>query len=355
MNRILKVILFFVCFSCFKIYAYEITYSDWSLEYPEGVKEEFIYSEDRYLWYKENIVNVLYLKKEDIHDRLVDYDDYKFTEESEPSLEYPTIYEDREVKSKDNVYLYYSTDVVKASLVNFSYKTNVISEIELIDKDTSSIVNYSSNLSKINDKDYNNYISVNDKIEINFGSKKDMNKLLFRIYFSDDMIGKTFTFSVLSEDDFKIYNKKLTVNNNIMEINASDLKFNGSRHFITYTYIDKLYKTYETEIEYSDDYYKELDGYTKDESTKKTYYRYITNDEVYYSEFYHIAIPDKEYCVKNRCIKVSTKKETTIINNPQTIDDIDIYFILIIVSFIIIVGLMIIKLEYKNKKNNITN
>ena len=41
---------------------------------------------------------------------------------------------------------------------------------------------------------------------------------------------------------------------------------------------------------------------------------------------------------------VSTKKEVTIIENPQTIDNIDIYFILLIISFIIIVSVLLIRL-----------
>ena len=100
MNRILKVILLFVCFYCFNVYAYELNYSEWSLEYPTDVKEEFIYSEDRYLWYRENEVNIEYLIKEEIGNKQVDYNTFINSEESEPSLEQPIIYEDRIINEK---------------------------------------------------------------------------------------------------------------------------------------------------------------------------------------------------------------------------------------------------------------
>ena len=343
MNRILKVILLFVCFYCFNVYAYELNYSEWSLEYPTDVKEEFIYSEDRYLWYRENEVNVEYLIKEEIGNKQVDYNTFINSEESEPSLEQPTIYEDRIINEKVTEYYYYPSNMDRIIIDNFSDEL-LISEIEIYNKNTSNKTSFDVNIPELIDGDLDSYNSINDSIIINFKNQMSMSDIIIRICFNDESFNKTFDFSVLSSDDFKIYNNTFTINNSFIAISTSNLNYNKIRKETTYTYIDKLYKTYDIEIEYSDDYYKELDGYIKDESSKKTYYRYITNDTVYYSDFYHIPIPDKQYCVKNRCTVVSTKKEVTIIENPQTIDNIDIYFILLIISFIIIVSVLLIRL-----------
>ena len=60
------------------INAFELTYSEWSEIYPEGIDEMFIEEEDRYYWYKNNIVNVEYLKLEDIQDKQYDENDIKY-------------------------------------------------------------------------------------------------------------------------------------------------------------------------------------------------------------------------------------------------------------------------------------
>lgn len=54
MKKIYFILLsFLLCLCIDKVYATEyITYSEWSEEYPYWLKEKFIQSEERYLWYR---------------------------------------------------------------------------------------------------------------------------------------------------------------------------------------------------------------------------------------------------------------------------------------------------------------
>ena len=45
-------------------------YSEWTEEYPIGIPKDVIQSETRYKWYKEDIIDIEYLKKEDIYNKL---------------------------------------------------------------------------------------------------------------------------------------------------------------------------------------------------------------------------------------------------------------------------------------------
>ena len=80
MKKIFKYLLFLICFVYTKVYAYDVTFSEWSLNYPSEVDSLYIESEERYLWYKEEIVNEEFLVKEDIKDKLVDYSSFKIVE-----------------------------------------------------------------------------------------------------------------------------------------------------------------------------------------------------------------------------------------------------------------------------------
>ena len=116
------------------------------------------------------------------------------------------------------------------------------------------------------------------------------------------------------------------------------------------------YKWYTFEnnlIVYTDDYYTEYDGYTKDEASAKTFYRYITNDRVFMNK-YNQLVTDNSFCEKNFCyIRILTEptmvdlseKEENLYENaelkeytpevvPKTLDAIYYSFGLIIISLI---------------------
>lgn len=58
-----------------KVYAEDIIYSEWSSEYPTNVSKLIIKKEYRYLWYKEEISDIKYLREEEATDRIIDYND----------------------------------------------------------------------------------------------------------------------------------------------------------------------------------------------------------------------------------------------------------------------------------------
>ena len=92
------------------INAFELTYSEWSEIYPEGIDEMFIEEEDRYYWYKNNIVNVEYLKLEDIQDKQYDENDIKYYT-SEELLERPEEYSERIINEETKSITYTPYDV----------------------------------------------------------------------------------------------------------------------------------------------------------------------------------------------------------------------------------------------------
>lgn len=355
MNRILKVILSTIIFSCLShVFAYEITYSSWSSVYPSSVAEELIQSEERFLWYKEKEDNIEYLKKEDIGNKLVDYNDYKLTEESTPSEEEPVRYEDRIINESYKDIIYTDSDVNSIRINNINFNDEVlISEIEIIDKNSSNKLDFNTNKSELNDNDYQNYIRNTDDIYINFNELKDINNLLIKLYYRCECNNEnTFKIDVLSKDEYNIYSNQYNVSNCVMEIDKSLLNENLTNRVKIYSYIDKLYKTYEIGKDITDEYYKELDGYIKLESSSKTFYRYITNEYLYFDTFGNIVY-NENYCKKNRCTKkYYYHNEEEKVYNPKTIDNIDYYFIAFIISFVLIVIIMIVKRVKMNKKSS---
>ena len=100
-----------------------------------------------------------------------------------------------------------------------------------------------------------------------------------------------------------------------------------------YRYTDKLYKTYKIVKEYTVDYYNEMDGYIKDESTKKAFYRYIKNKYIIV-DYYGRKVTDENYCLKNKCtIKILSEH---IEENPKTGDFVHYSFIVLFITIVII-------------------
>lgn len=350
MKLYLKVILILFMFFCFeKISAYELTYSEWSSDYPNGVHESLIQREDRYLWYKETETNIEYLVKEEIGDKLVDYNNYIFTEESPISNEKPQELEDRIIKEKTNNIVYKESDVfsIKINNINFIDKV-LISEIEVINKKNNQKINYLTDNVLLNDGDYNNYFENSSDITVRFDSLKDINDILIKLYYKCDCNNdNSFDLNVLSEDDYNIFSNSFIVKNCVMEIDKTLLKENLTKTVNEYTYIDKKYKTYNVDRVYTIEYYKEYNNeeYKRLDSSKTTFYRYVTNEYLLYTAD-GVLVDDPNYCMKNLCYRVYNKKqeqpkeesnEEIVYINPKTNDNIDKYFVLLIISFVLIV------------------
>ena len=104
-----------------------------------------------------------------------------------------------------------------------------------------------------------------------------------------------------------------------------------------YKVTDKVYKTYKLGREYATDYYSNLDGYIKDESTLKKYYRFLLNDYIIVDNDGNLV--EDGNCFKETCyIKYLDYKEE--IENPKTGDNIFRYLtnssILLIVLILIL-------------------
>lgn len=335
MKKIFIVILTLFLFS--KCYAVEYKYSEWSPIYPGEVKDKkFIFEENRYLWYREVEKDIKYLKLEDIKNNMkVQYDDYKFIDYVAPIT--PKKYKERTITSSFDDYTFKDEDITSLELdeienLNIS-KIELVNENENISYDTS----YKSLISG------SKYINFNNRnIKLYFKGFSKSIKLIIHYKSSDDVSA---LIAYRSDDKYNVYQKRFTFNKCDeckMIINVPDFKSYVNQYIEVYKVTDKVYKTYNLEREYTKDYYKELDGYIKDESTLKKYYRFLLNDYIIVDNDGNIVKDGN--CYKETCyIKYLDYKEE--IENPKTGDNIYKY----ITSSSILLVMLILLL---NKKSN---
>ena len=127
----------------------------------------------------------------------------------------------------------------------------------------------------------------------------------------------------------------------------------------------RWYKFENGEVDYTEDYYTELEGYTRDDNSAKTFYRYITKNLVI--DGYNNVLQDDDYCRVNWCyvifyheptlIDVSGKEQGNYtvddlveiegVSTPYTIDY-GIYYI--IIGTISLLTLTIILVTQKRRK-----
>lgn len=84
-------------------------------------------------------------------------------------------------------------------------------------------------------------------------------------------------------------------------------------------------------VEYTDEYYTELEGYIKDEASKVTYYSYLTNGIAVFNNKGELLLNYYDYCKKNYCyvklydppvmIDVSDKEVHDYTGFPMMVDD----------------------------------
>jgi hypothetical protein len=332
------------------INAFELTYSEWSETYPEGIDEIFIEREDRYYWYKDNIVNVEYLKLEDIQDKQYDENDIKYYT-SEELLEKPEEYNERvinEITKEVN----YTKDDVKGILITTE---NDIKIAELIVRDLNgNKINCNTGNSNLHNGNINDFIEFNNKVKCYFNEKISYDSFSTFLSLNDDSNNKvSVNYSLITENDDIIYHNDIYFSGKIYYTVTHDVLLSNLQHLKKYyTYTDKLYKTFNVEKENVYEYYANLDGYIKDEESKKTFYRYITNDYIIVDENDDLVI-DEDHCHKNFCklIYLIKQEETEIIKNPKTYDSIINIFIILIISFLTLI--LIVKKCHTNKKSNI--
>ena len=332
--------------------AFEITYSEWSDIKPE-VEEYLIDREDRYLFYRENEINVEYLKDEDINNKQVDYSDFKYTDESELLDVKPEEKEGR-IISEVTVDGYYNNDEIKKVKIVLD-KGVYISEIYARDKKNNNIeYNIDERYSVLNDFNEEIYIFVKELV-FTFNENQNLGNLYITIYYESDNENDLMIFKYLTNDDKEMFTCNFDLKQKPYQVN--NLLLSKVSHKMTkYKYKDKLYKTYEIEKEVTEEYYVTLDGYKKIEDSKKTFYRYITNDYLVIDGYNNIVEDPERYCVKSFCtivyltkpnvpeqeetVEEEPPKETPKIpSNPKTLDNIYYYMMALLMSFTILIVL----------------
>ena len=329
-----------------KVYAVTENYSEWSSEYPEDVNELLIRKENRYLWYKEIINDVQYLTKEEAGDRIIDYSTETIREYDE-SIVKPEPSISRVIYGKNTNYTFKSNDIeslcIKANKDIYLYELEIYINGEKYNYETNG-----DNI-KLNDNDYDNYIDSFNKLEIKFDKKYDINDIVIKLYYIDD-IDITVSFRCYIYDIYFNDYKSNNESKDVLVISKDSLKSKLVQFIPVYSYHDTVYKTYRIEKEYTSEYYSELDGYIKDESTMKTFYRYITNKYIIV-DGYGNAVKDMSYCAKNFCaLELLDEPETKNEENPKTGDFIHYSFLILFISLIIISLLLYI--FYKKIANN---
>lgn len=130
----------------------------------------------------------------------------------------------------------------------------------------------------------------------------------------------------------------------------------------------KWYKFEDGKINYINEYHTSYDGYEKDMSSARTYYRYITNDKIVV-DYKNDLVRDENYCKQNYCY-LKKAGEITLVEtvgkdnndnyenqemlvvdseeNPYTVDSI-VYYVLISGISLLSVLLLVF---YKKRKCN---
>ncbi len=340
MKKILKAILF-ISIILVKVKAYELTYSQWSTTYPEGYEEILIESEKRYLWYKETRINEEYLRIDQVGDKEIDKNDYIYSKESDPSIVRPDEIDGRIIHEFQEPIYYDDKSIKKIKLYDYDFYDNVsISEIDITDVFSGDKIVCTTSDNYLIDGDLDVYNELNHEIEIELNDYYKVDELSIKIYYSSSNNKSSFMLGLLSDDNHKLFRIKYLLDGDTIIVDERNLMKNFARIVTKYSYIDKLYKTYEIDRVVTDDYYKEYDGYKKIEESETIYYRYITNDAVLLDGGGRL-VTDRTYCIKEDCyVKYITKEEPEkeiVVENPKTIDNIYIYVILVTLSFIALI------------------
>ncbi len=337
MKKIFLILMTMFIFS--ECYAFEYEYSEWSPIYPGKVKDEiFIEEEDRFLWYKEVEKDIKYKRIDDINDNIM-YDSNDIKYETNYMFIEPIKYKERTYKRVLKDYVFSNSDIDGILFENIGDIN--ISEVEVYLNENKSDFNGTHKALFDGKYDYINYKNKIIKMSLN-----EFNESIKLVIYYNSLSDQTIDISYRVSDRYNVYSNTISFDkcdNCTKEIIIDNFKSYRNQYISLYEYTDKLYKTYKLGKEYTDDYYSNLDGYIKDESTLKKYYRFIMNDYIILDKNNNV-VHDTSYCSKEACFIKYQDKE---IENPKTNDNIYLYSS----SFILIIFLIIKKYLVLSKRN----
>ncbi len=349
----------FVLAQICNVKAFELEYSDWSLDYPKGINEVLIEEEDRYLCYLEKYENVEYLKKEDINDKLYDENDFTYFESDELN-DKPNEYSEREIIELNKEITYTSTDASGFVFVGGGMDV-LVSEIE-VSNTSGEKIDFTINKEYLTDGVTDLYYSLNDDIIASFNQKVDLNDLLITFHFNKNVRGLYIgTLNTITSDNIIVTTNDYAIDlcqGPTCKLVFNKIAFRNYNSYLkkVYKYKDKLYKTYDIVKEYNNEYVKDCNDMIIDEDSKKTYYRYITNEYLVF-DIYGNIVTDNNYCVKSSCfikyVKNDKKDVVDTITNPQTYDPLYDSIVIFVVSAIVLTYFIVERRRLIKKSSNV--
>lgn len=363
------------------------TWSKWQTEVPTG-ENIIVEKEERYKWYKvEENVSYVNIENEDICEYF-DNNDYIMSDwvVSYDLPEFKKFRLIKTIKFEQNL----NTNII-GTLHIFNIISNeilYITEVQVLSNNE--ILNYIisdktdfqiQNFDKLNDNnieeialDFENY----DKISITFDYLRQIENMQIKLFFINNNMNikelgiatgheqyNYLTFQVLNENKFD-----LTCNDTICEltINLKDVindKSNYNNFLNIYEYQDKLFKCVNQKKIYLEGYYTNIDNYIKDESTKKTYYRYKTeyiktlnnaNNIVYYKDLTLENDQEDENNIEKKDdqdnVTINSKLNENTIKKAKTVGKINyniMLYIILTLATITIIYIIIKKIVNKNR------
>lgn len=363
------------------------TWSEWQTEVPTG-ENIIVEKEERYKWYKvEENVSYVNIENEDICEYF-DNNDYIMSDwvVSYDLPEFKKFRLIKTIKFEQNL----NTNII-GTLHIFNIISNeilYITEVQVLSNNE--ILNYIisdktdfqiQNFDKLNDNnieeialDFENY----DKISITFDYLRQIENMQIKLFFINNNMHikelgiatgheqyNYLTFQVLNENKFD-----LTCNDTICEltINLKDVindKSNYNNFLNIYEYQDKLFKCVNQKKIYLEGYYTNIDNYIKDESTKKTYYRYKTeytktlnnaNNIVYYKDLTLENDQEDENNIEKKDdqdnVTINSKLNENTIKKAKTVGKINyniMLYIILTLATITIIYIIIKKIVNKNR------
>lgn len=270
---------------------YSLEFSEWSEEAPTK-KNIIVESEIRYKWYENIIVNEHFDLFKVNSNHIINLNEFKYTDYSLFSIIKPEGKLYREIEEETRAITCESDKFNKIILKDFTLDTN-ISEISIKNKTTNEDILYSLSgdfeglPERIDDSNFSkSSIDVTNEsiLILSFDQEYYMNNINIFMYIIDNDLNIDSFKMIFLKDRYPISEKTLIVQTDPMICFADkckmtinhDSSWSIQTEFIEkyYRYRDKLFKYYDIERKYLDGYYITLNGYIKDETQSKIFYRY---------------------------------------------------------------------------------